>query len=188
MANKNKQIIRQFVGLAVSKEVEKKEKRLNMSIVRTIQEDIYNRTYNNKDFRDLKFKEYSEAYKIQKAKILSGEMKGRGGKGESKTLQLFNRRKALLKGGNSGARSVDDKMRLSGLMLNRLRVDSKLSIARGSKRVIANLDIYVEGDDIKEQVDGLAKNGYEWLGYENRVLPSRVIRKLQANFTRILNG
>jgi hypothetical protein len=183
----NKQVIRQFIGKATADIIKSKEKRLNMSIVRTIQEDIYNRTYNNKDIKDANFRAYTPEYKVQKAKILSGKMKGRGGKGTSKTLALYNRRKALLKGGNSSARSVDDKMRLSGLMLNRLKVVSKISIARGSNRVITNLDIDVEGNEIKEQVKGLAKNGYKWLGYENRVLPTRVIRKLQANFNRILN-
>jgi len=184
----NKQNIRQFLGNATSDLINKNRKRLNMSIERTIQEDIYNRTYNNKDIKDSPFKSYTAEWKKQKAKILSGKMKGRGGKGASKTLALFNRRKALLKGGNSGAKGVDDKMRLSGLMLNRLRVKSEIIVARGSNRVITNLDIDVEGDDIKDQVKGLAKHGYKWLGYQNRVLPTRVIRKLQANFIRILNG
>lgn len=181
------QKIRVFAVNKADEIIQSKKKRIELSIVRLVQEHIYNRTYNNLDWGGNSFKSYTPKYKEFKERYLKGQLKGRGGK-PSLTKARLDRRKSLVKGGNSSARSVNDKMRLTGLMLNRLRIkDFNIFKQRGSDRQAITFTISVEGSDIQEQVEGLAKNGYNWLGFKNRNLPSDLMEKIRKSVTRIVN-
>lgn len=195
MAKITTQTIRQFVISGInSKLTDNKKKRIELSIQRVVNEYLFNRTVNNKDWdeKNLSSKKYSRAYERFKSRYLAGKIKGRGGK-KSKTVARIKAREAQ-HNTTYAATSVNDKLRLSGLLLSTLKVqDVKLINARGSDRYVVEYKVGVGkkeiGDrkDLEEQAQGLFENGYKFIGFKNRQMPADLLRIIKANIIRILN-
>jgi len=187
------QDIRQYVGRGFKgKLTDNKKKRIQLSILRVVNEYLLERTVNNKDWSDKNFKKYTKKYESFKRRLLSGKVKGRGGRA-SKTLAKLKERMSK-HNTTYAATSVNDKLRLSGLLLSRLKVqDVKLIQARGSDRFVVEFKVGIGnkriGDDkqLNKQVEGLFDNGYKFVGFKSRQLPPDLLRKIKANIERILN-
>lgn len=193
MAKVTTQIIRQYVISGIqSKLTDSKKRRIEASILRLVNEYLFERTVNNKDWDERNFKKYSKSYARFKDRYLKGKIKGRGG-GRSKTVARI---KARERQHNStyAATSVDDKIRLSGLLLSALKVqDVKLVQVRGSDRFVIEYKIGIgkrkigDNKDLDKQAQGLAQNGYKFIGFKSRSMPPDLLRSIKAAITRILN-
>jgi len=190
MATKNSSIILS----RITDEIFDKSKinRIRLSAGRVINEYQINRVYKDgKDSSNRKFKSYSRGWSVQKAKILSGNMKGRGGKGPSKTIRNFKRIVSSLNTPYT-ARSVNDKMRFTGKLLTKFNVplDSIKIVRQRNNRY--RLDFATSADaggkesKIEAQLKGLKRNGYEPLGF--KTVPGDLRIKLENAIIRILNN
>ena len=194
MAKITAQDIRQYVGRGFKgKLTADKKKRIELSILRAVNEYLFDRSANGKDWDNKSItKKYSKQYESFKRKYLSGELRGRGGR-PSKTLKRLKQREARHRSVYK-ATTVNDKLRLTGLLLSRIKVeDVKLIQARGSERFVVEFKVGVGnkniGDDkqLNKQVEGLFDNGYKFVGFKSRQLPPDLLRTIKANIERILN-
>ena len=118
-------------------------------------------------------------------------MKGRGGKGPSKTIRNFKRIVSSLNTPYT-ARSVNDKMRFTGKLLTKFNVplDSIKIVRQRNNRY--RLDFATSADaggkesKIEAQLKGLKRNGYEPLGF--KTVPGDLRIKLENAIIRILNS
>jgi hypothetical protein len=168
-----------------------KIKRLKMSARAIINGFQIDRVYKEeKGSNDQPLKKQSRNWLERKAKILSGNMKGRGGKGKSITVAKFKSKVASLNTPYT-AKSASNKMRFSGKLLTKFDVplDSiKIVKQRNNKyRLDFSTTATAGGKDseIESQLKGLKKLGYEPLGF--KTVPSRLRKQLEQAMVRILN-
>lgn len=192
MATKNSSIILS----RITDEIFDKSKinRIRLSARRIINEYQINRVYKDgKDSSGNKFKDPSPKWAKQKAKILSGDMKGRGGKGASKTIRNFKRIVSSLNTPYT-ARSVNDKMRFTGRLLTTFDVplDSIRIVRQRNNRYRLDFSTSATGKnnrpipEVEQQLKGLKRNGYEPLGF--KTVPGDLRIKLENAIIRILNS
>lgn len=166
------------------------KRRIEMSFLRIINEYLFNRTLNNKDYDNRSFPSYSKQYRDFKERFLKGKIKGRGG-GRSRTVASIKRRMSQ-HNSTYAASNVNDKMRLSGLLLSSLKVQD-VKLIKIDKRVVITYRVGVGKSKIGDtpaldlQAQGLAKNGYKFIGFKNKIMPPDLVRALKAAYIRIMN-
>lgn len=167
-----------------------KENRLRLSASRIINEYQLERVaIDKKDAAGRKFKRYSKSWTEQKGKILSGRIRGRGGKA-SKTLRKFRQLVSKLNTPYT-ATAVDDKMRFTGKLLTKFNIPANKIVFRKQRnnRYImtfqASADLGGKDSKIEAQLRGLKRKGYDPLGFVG--IPKDLRQKLEIAFARILN-
>lgn len=90
------------------------------------------------DTRSRRFGGYSSSYQKQKRKLLSGRMKGRGGKGASKTLRKYRANKTP-----NAAKKVSDKLRLTGELWEDIAYKKATAKIQGDT-ILTEVTVYVK--------------------------------------------